>query len=129
MRGKVLLETTKQADYRTIAKYGELTNDHNPIHTDRAFAMTTEMGGIIAHGTLGLSLIWISLRKTLGDEAAAGAVLDVRFTAPVREDDVVTAGGQEVEDMPGLFDVWAKTGSGRIVIKGTATVPGAGTRP
>jgi 3-hydroxybutyryl-CoA dehydratase len=43
------------------------------------------------------SLLWQSLQTTLGDERMAGAAMDIRFVRPVREDDLVIAGGQRAE--------------------------------
>lgn len=114
-----LAEVSRRIDYASICRYGELTADPNPIHTDREFAAKTEMGGIIAHGTLSLNLIWQAIRKTFGTDAAGRAVLDVRFMAPVREDDVVTAGGERRADGTDRYDVWARNEAGRDVIRGT----------
>ncbi|WP_111735807.1 MaoC family dehydratase [Roseovarius amoyensis] len=105
----------------TIMAYADLTDDYNPIHVDREFAEKTEMKGIIAHGTMSLNLIWQSLRKTLGNEAVAGARLNIRFVRPVRENDTVTGGGIEQEGAPGTYDVWVSNQKGEQVITGTAT--------
>lgn len=123
-----LAPVERKIDFATIRLYGEITEDANPIHTDRAFAAATEMGGIIAHGTLSLNLIWQSIRATFGPEAAAGAVLDVRFLAPVREDDVVTAGGERIEGGGRRYRVWVRDRDGREVIGGTLALSDAGER-
>jgi len=112
------------ASAEAIREYGDLTGDANPIHLDPVFAATTPMGGIIAHGTMSLSLIWEALSRTIGPERVAHATLDVRFLAPVRVDQRVTVGGTQRADDAGCFDVWART-EVAVVIEGVARVPPA----
>jgi hypothetical protein len=72
---------------------------------------------------LSLSLLWQSLQATFGDERMAGAVMDVRFVKPVREDDLVIAGGQRAEREP-AYEVWVRAeGANRseTVISGTVS--------
>ena len=102
-----------------IDRYARLTADPNPIHLDAAFAATTEMAGIVAHGTLSMNLLWQALEATFGQDAALGAVLDIRFLRPVRVGDRVTAEGEPDQD-PGLWQVRVVDRAGRIVIAGTA---------
>ncbi len=119
------LETSELvASADAIRAYAELTGDANPIHLDPAFAATTPMGGIIAHGTMSLSLIWEALSRTVGPQRIARTSLDVRFLAPVRVDERVTVGGTQRADEPGCFDVWARTAAA-VVIEGVARVPTA----
>ncbi len=47
-----------EIDQAAINAYARITDDFNPIHTDPTFAATTPMGGVIAHGTMSLNLIW-----------------------------------------------------------------------
>lgn len=48
-------EHTVTAD--EVATFAELTGDHNPLHTDPAFAARTAYGEPVAHGLLGLGLM------------------------------------------------------------------------
>lgn len=117
-----LVERTLRVDSARIRAYAEATQDFNPIHLDPSFAEKTEMKGIIAHGTMSLNLIWQSLTATFGLDPASRAKLDVRFTAPVREHDVLTSGGVRRDPAGPVFAVWVKNADGIAVIKGTATV-------
>ena len=101
-----------------ILLYAAITNDFNPIHVDPGFAARTPMKGIIAHGMLSLNLIWQSLRRSLGRDAVGRIVLEVRFIKPVRENDVVTAGGER--DADGRCTVWVRNQAGETVIAGHA---------
>jgi acyl dehydratase len=125
-----LKPATKHIDFDTIMKYAAVTNDYNPIHVDKAFAEKSPMGGIIAHGTMSVALIWQALRNTLGVDALNRVHLEIRFVQPVRIDDDVIGGG-ELRDgsEPPVYEVWVRNGKGQNVITGTATVKPAKGNP
>ncbi len=107
-----------------IAAYAEITRDWNPIHLDEEFAKSTPMGGIIAHGSMSLNMIWQSLALSLGADALPRITLDARFLKPVRPGDQVQAGGEWSAEFGG-WNVWVKNGSEEMVIAGTALMEGA----
>jgi len=78
------------------------------------------MGGIIAHGTLSLNLIWQALEQTLGKPVGCQYATDIRFRVPVRENDIVEAGGERIA--PDTFAVWVRNQAGVTVIDGVATI-------
>jgi len=120
---KQLKASTKHVDFDTIMAYAAVTNDYNPIHVDKEFAAKSPMGGIIAHGTMSVALIWQALRNTLGVDALNRVHLEIRFVQPVRIDDDVTGSGELREgSQPPVYDVWVRNGKGQDVIKGTATI-------
>lgn len=128
----MFLETLKevrfQADQAAISRYASITQDFNPIHLDAEFASKTPMGGIIAHGTMSMSLIWQSLSETCNLNDDANVVLDIRFVRPVRQNDWVVAGGT-LTDARGIYEVWVRAespGRHELVISGTATLGSAG---
>lgn len=91
-----------------IVSYASLTQDFNPIHLDPAFAAKTPMGGVIAHGTMSIGLIWQSLEQSLGASAFADADLDIRFVKPVRLGETLIASGRLRADEPLRYDVWVR---------------------
>ena len=104
----------------TIRAYAELTDDFNPIHLDPVFAATTPMGGVIAHGTMSICLLWQAVFKTFGEAAFASTVdLDIRFVKPVREGETLTAGGKAHADDDGLYEVWVRGEDGEDRVGGT----------
>jgi 3-hydroxybutyryl-CoA dehydratase len=103
---------------REIGLYADLTNDYNPIHVDAVFAAGTEMGGVIAHGTMSLNLLWQWIAARFGADAVAGTELDVRFRRPVRIGDVLEAGGVPAQSEQ--YEVWVRNQDGVNVIEGTA---------
>lgn len=102
-------------DQPAIDVYAKITGDFNPIHLDPAFAATTPMRGIIAHGTMSLGLVWQMIALNLGTRADA-ARMTVRFVAPVRPGDRIVAGGSEESD--GRLSIWVKNQKDEIVIHG-----------
>jgi len=106
----------------TVRSYAELTDDFNPIHLDAEFAARTPMGRPIAHGTMSLCLLWQCLQRNFSTQAFNELNLDVRFVKPVYIGDVVTAGGQPSEVVPGQYDVWVRGQDGSDRIVGVVTV-------
>lgn len=101
-----------------IGRYATITNDFNPIHVDPVFAAQSSMGGIIAHGTMSLALIWQVLRAEFGATRCGAANVDIRFTKPVRINDVLTAKVEPKEN--NTFYVWVENQTGVRVIDGAA---------
>ncbi len=74
-----------------IASFADLTGDHNPIHTDEAFAKTTPFGGRILHGPA-VFAIATGLEMQLGlKDGTALAFLGMTWDllAPVRIGDTI----------------------------------------
>lgn len=117
--GDVLQSVTFSVDEAAIRAYADITDDYNPIHVDPAFAAQTEMKGVIAHGTMSLSLIWQSVAATFGMDAAANSALEVRFNRPVRPGDMLTAGGKRTDSASERFEVWVANQHDERVIEGT----------
>jgi 3-hydroxybutyryl-CoA dehydratase len=115
---------TRQLTQPMLNAYAEASGDHNPIHIDEAFAKTTQMGGTIAHGMLVLSLISEMMAGAFGERWLASGSLDVRFRAPARPGDTVTARAtpQEPRDGRLRYAVECVSQTGEALITGTAEV-------
>ncbi|MEE2692724.1 MAG: MaoC family dehydratase [Pseudomonadota bacterium] len=105
-----------------IREYAALSDDYNPIHVDPEYAAASPMGGVIAHGTLSLNLIWHSLELTFGSQGADCIITEVRFKTPVRENDALEAGG-EIDDS-GEIRIWVRNQHALNVIEGSARLKG-----
>jgi acyl dehydratase len=81
---RVVTFTTDQID-----AYAEASGDHNPIHSDEAFARSVGLPGVIAHGMLQMGIL-----ATVASEAAGGGGrlrrLYCRFAGMVEPGDTVT---------------------------------------
>lgn len=111
-----------KVEMSSILAYAELTEDFNPIHVDPAFASTTPMGGVIAHGTMSLCLLWAAIFRSFSGPALSAPELDVRFVKPVRVGDLLQAGGEVDAEDPNLYKVWVRGGDGADRIVGTLRV-------
>ena len=103
-------------DRAKINLYAELTGDANPLHLDASFAATTTMGGIIGHGTMTSNLLW----EVFSAAGLAVTGMAVRFLAPVRPGDRLTAGGECEE--AGRYRVWVRNQHDAEVVAGNAQV-------
>jgi len=82
-------ERTVTAD--DIQKFGEVSGDFNPVHFDEEYAKTTIFRGRIAHGLLTAGYISTVLGTKLPGAGAIFMGATIRFKAPVRIGDRVTA--------------------------------------
>ena len=74
-----------------IRRYAEASGDYNPIHVDEEYARTTPFGGAIAHGMLVLAYLSEMMAAAFGHDWLASGRLKVRFRAPARPGDTLTA--------------------------------------
>jgi len=83
-----LRRTISDADIR---KFAQICGDDNPLHLDDEYARGTFFRGRIAHGMLVSSLISAVLGTQLPGPGAVYLSQQLRFLAPVRPGDTVTA--------------------------------------
>lgn len=114
-----LKTATLRVDADVIRAYAELSDDYNPIHLDPAFAAKTPMGGVIAHGTMSISLLYQALFRSFGADALGALDLDIRFVKPVRVGEMLTAGGAPNVQQPDVLDVWVRGDDGTDRVAGT----------
>lgn len=133
-RGTIVIEDLEIGMTRSLQKevtdldielFAQVSTDHNPVHLDEEYAMDTIFGGRIAHGMLTAGLISAVIGEQLPGHGTVYMGQSLKFLAPVRPGDVVTA---EVE----VLDIdYAKRRvrldtrclvDGKPVLKGEATV-------
>jgi phosphate acetyltransferase/phosphate butyryltransferase len=74
-----------------IESFAALTGDSNPVHLDPAYAATTRFGGVIAHGLIAVSHLGAVLGTELPGVGAVYLGHQLKFLAPVRPGDSITA--------------------------------------
>jgi len=109
-----LSELSLTTNAEMTAAYAALSNDYNPLHLDADFAATTAFGQPIAHGAMALDLLLNAIEASFGQPG--GECLDIRFTAPVKVGERITAGGERTDEG---FAVWVRKDDGTKVIQGT----------
>lgn len=124
MTAQEVAPVTRSLTQDMLNRYADASGDHNPIHIDEAFAKTTPMGGTIAHGMLVLSFISEMMAGAFGERWLTSGSLDVRFRAPARPGDTVTARAtpQEPKDGRLRYNVEVVSQVDEVLISGTAEV-------
>ena len=74
-----------------VARFGEVTGDFNPLHFDAEFAATTVFRAPIAHGVLSAGYISAVIGTRLPGPGTIYLSQQLKFRAPVRIGDTVTA--------------------------------------
>lgn len=93
-------EVSRTISAADIEAFAQLTGDDNPVHLDEAFAAQTQFGGRIAHGMLSAGLISAVLGTKLPGPGAIYLGQSLRFMAPVRPGDTITARVEVIELLP-----------------------------
>jgi 3-hydroxybutyryl-CoA dehydratase len=83
-----------------IELYARATGDFNPIHLDQAYAEKTMFKGRIAHGILSLGLLTNVLGNILPGHGTIYLSQEIRFLAPVRIGDTLTARVEVIQLIP-----------------------------
>lgn len=100
MRGTICIEdleiglarsVSKTVTDEDIALFAQVSTDHNPVHLDEDYARDTIFAGRIAHGMLTASLISAVIGEQLPGHGSVYLKQDLKFLAPVRPGDRVTA--------------------------------------
>ncbi len=87
---------TKVVTDRDIELFAEVSTDRNPVHLDEDYAQDTIFAGRIAHGMLTAGLVSAVIGEQLPGHGTVYLGQSLKFLAPVRPGDAVTA---EVEVM------------------------------
>ena len=132
MKGKSIDEL-KVGDSAQISKiiteemindFAKATGDFNPIHIDQAYAEKTFFKGRIAHGVLSIGLLSAVLGNILPGHGTIYLSQEVKFLAPVRIGDTITARVEVIELISeknrAKFRTTCTNQDGQMVVDGTA---------
>ena len=133
-RGTIVIEDLEIGMVRSLTKevtdldielFAQVSTDRNPVHLDDAYAMDTIFGGRIAHGMLTAGLVSAVIGEQLPGHGTVYLGHSLKFLAPVRPGDVVTAEVEVLEIDYSRRRVTLDTRclvNGKPVLKGEATV-------
>ena len=117
---------SKTVTEKDLERFAEATGDFNPIHFDQAYAEGTPFKGRIAHGILSVGFISGVFGNSLPGPGTIYLSQEVKFLAPVRIGDTVTAMVEVLEMIPEKNRVKFKTTctnqNGQEIVTGTAWV-------
>jgi 3-hydroxybutyryl-CoA dehydratase len=117
-----LTKTVTEAD---IVAFTQVSGDNNPLHLDQDYAARTMFKGRIAHGMLTASFISALIGTKLPGVGCVYVSQTLKFKAPVRIGDTVTARGEVTSLVPDRKFAVLKTQcfvGDKLVIDGEATV-------
>lgn len=122
--GSELPPVVKEITQGKIARYADASGDHNPLHIDADFAAATQFEGTIAHGMLVLAYLSEMLTGAFGERWLDSGRLKIRFRAPARPGDTITATGTvtAVDGGSVSCDIECKNHTGETLISGHAAV-------
>ena len=116
-------KTVSESD---IYLYAGVTGDLNPAHIDKEFAAKSIFGERVAHGILSAGFISTVLGTRLPGECAIYLSQTLRFTAPVKIGDTITATVEVLEKIESKRRIRLSTvcenQRGQRVIEGEALV-------
>ena len=117
---------TKTVTETDVVNYAGVTGDFNPAHINEEYAKNTMFKGRIAHGMLGAGFISAVLGTKLPGPGAIYISQEIKFTAPVKINDTVTATAEVIEKNEEKNRVTIKTTctnqEDKTVIKGEAVL-------
>ena len=109
-----------------VYMFAGISGDLNPAHVNEEYAKNTMLKGRIAHGMLGASLISTVLAMQLPGPGTIYLKQDLKFLAPVRFNDTITATCTVKEKVDEknrvVLDCVVTNQDGVTVISGEATV-------
>ncbi len=107
-----------------INDFARVTGDFNPVHLDQAYAEKTIFKGRIAHGLLSVGLLSTVLGNILPGHGTIYLSQEIKFLAPVRIGDTITAKVEVIELIPeknrAKFRTTCINQDGKEVADGTA---------
>jgi 3-hydroxybutyryl-CoA dehydratase len=114
-------KTITESDIELFAK---ATGDFNPIHLDQAYAEKTVFKGRIAHGVFSLGLLSNIFGNLFPGPGTIYLSQEVKFLAPVRIGDTITARVEVIELIPeknrAKFRTTCMNQDGKLVVDGFA---------
>jgi len=117
-------EISKTITETDINDFAKATGDFNPVHLDQSYAEKTIFKGRIAHGLLSVGLLSNILGNILPGHGTIYLSQEVKFLAPVRIGDTITATVEVLELITDKNRVKFKTictnQEGKVVIDGVA---------
>jgi len=115
---------SKTITEKDINDFAKVTGDFNPLHLDQGYAEKTIFKGRIAHGLLSVGLLSSILGNILPGHGTIYLSHDIKFLAPVRIGDTITAKVEVIELVPeknrAKFRTTCMNQDGKIVVDGIA---------
>ena len=122
--GDALPSFKRHVSQERVNAYADASGDHNPIHLDPEYAVTTRFGQRVAHGMLSLAFVWELIGEvTNGD--FNDVTIKTRFTSPVVPGETVSVGGtvKSMDNDNITCNIHVTRPNGEPALSGTAVFP------
>ena len=117
---------TKTVTDQDVVAFAEVSGDTNPVHLSDAYAAQTRFGGRIAHGMLSAGFISAVLGTKLPGPGAVYLSQTLKFRAPVKLGDEITATATVIEVKEGkpifTLETVCTNQNGEKVLEGEAVI-------
>ena len=124
--GKTYTSLARTVTETDVYLFAGITGDLNPAHINQVASEKTMFKGRIAHGMLSAGFISAVLGMYLPGPGTIYMGQELKFTAPVRIGDTITATGTvselNVEKNVAKIETICTNQDGKVVVKGMATV-------
>lgn len=119
-------EFSKTVTETDVVIFAGITGDFNPAHIDEAWASGSRFGGRIVHGIFSAGLISAAIGTRLPGPGTIYISQELRFLAPVRIGDTLTARVEVKEVLEGKnrvrLETTVRNQQGKVVVDGEAWV-------
>ena len=117
-------QISKTITEKDINDFARVTGDFNPVHLDQGYAEKTIFKGRIAHGLISIGLLSSILGNILPGYGTIYLSHDIKFLAPVKIGDTITARVEVIELVQeknrAKFKTICMNQDGKIVVDGIA---------
>jgi 3-hydroxybutyryl-CoA dehydratase len=93
-------QISKTITEAVVNDFARVTGDFNPVHLDQGYAEKTIFKGRIAHGLISVGLLSSILGNILPGYGTIYLSHDIKFLAPVKIGDTITAKVEVIELVP-----------------------------
>ncbi|MEK6809183.1 MAG: MaoC family dehydratase [Nanoarchaeota archaeon] len=114
-------EFSKVLTTQDIDKYADLTGDHNPLHCDEEYALSTEFKNRVVHGMLAGSLFSTLVGMVCPGKKNLYLTQSLKFKSPVYPDSELTVRGKILKKIDSLKVIVITT---EILVRGETVIEG-----
>ena len=114
-------EFNKVLTVQDVDRYADLTGDHNPLHCDEEYALSTEFKNRVVHGMLAGSLFSTLVGMVCPGKKNLYLTQSLKFKSPIYPNSELTIRGKILKKIDGLKVIVITT---EILVRGETVIEG-----